>query len=107
MAEVELVKLEEAPQEGTGKIIDVEHPITAYDFHLALFQVREKFYALDNECGRCSGKLGKGKLNGMYVFCPQDDTPWNVKNGLCKFDRTRSVPSYKIWVENGTLFTNI
>ena len=107
MAEILLVMLKDAPEEGTGKTIDIEHPLTAYDFHLALFQVNSKFYALDNECGRCSGKLGRGKLSGMYVFCPQDDTPWNIKNGLCKFDRTRSVPSYKVRLENGALYTNI
>ena len=107
MAEVQISKLEDVPDEGTGKTIDIEHPITAFDFHLALFQVNAKFYALDNECGRCGGKLGRGKLNGMYVICPQDDTPWNIKNGLCKFDRTRSVPSYKIRVEKDALFTNI
>ena len=107
MAEIELATLDDAPEEGTGKIIDIEHPITAYDFHLALFQVKAKFYAVDNACGRCSGKLGQGKLNGMYIICPQDDTPWNIKNGLCRFDRNRSIPSYKVRLENGTLYTNI
>ena len=107
MAEVQLATLENVPEEGTGKVIDVEHPITAFDFQLALFQVNGKFYALDNECVRCGGKLGRGKLNGMYVMCPQDDTPWNIKSGLCKFDRTRSVPSYKVRMENDILYTNI
>ena len=73
MAEIQLATLKNAPEEGTGKILDLEHPITAYDFQLALFQVNAKFYALDNSCARCGGKLGRGKLDGMYIFCPQDN----------------------------------
>ena len=107
MAEVKIVSVDEAPSEGTGKIIHVEHPITDWDIYLAVFQVKGKFYAIENECRRCSGKLGLGKLNGMYVACPQDDTLWNVRNGLCKFDHSQSVSSFKIRVENGTLITNL
>lgn len=107
MADIRLVTHEEVPEEGTGKIIALRHPITDYDFKLALFQVKGKYYAIANDCGRCMGNLGTGKLNGLYVSCPQDDTPWSIKNGLCKFDRTQSVSSHKIRVEDDGLYTNI
>ena len=107
MAEVKITLLTDAPTEGTGKMIHIEHPITAWDICLAVFQVKGKFYAIENECRRCSGNLGLGKLEGMYVSCPKDDTLWNVKNGLCKFDRTQSVSSYRVRVEKDALITNL
>tara|TARA_B100000686_G_scaffold353120_1_gene457438 strand:- start:1959 stop:2282 length:324 start_codon:yes stop_codon:yes gene_type:complete len=107
MAEVKILPLIEAPAEGTGKMIQIEHPITAWEIKLAVFQVKGKFYAIENECRRCSGNLGLGTLNGMYVSCPKDDTPWNVRNGLCKFDRTQSVSSFRVHVTDDTLITNL
>ncbi len=103
MAEVKIADLSEAPAEGTGKVIEFEHPITCYEYGIALFQVKGKFYALTNECKRCSGHLGIGELNGYYAICPRDETPWNVKNGLCKFDKTLSTPSYKVQIKDGGL----
>ena len=96
MAEVKIANLDEVPEEGTGKVVEFEHPLTGYEYSIALFQVKNKFHALKNECKRCSGHLGNGQLNGYYISCPRDDTPWNIKNGLCKFDKTLSMPSYKV-----------
>lgn len=107
MAEVILCSLEDAPEEGTGRTITFEHPITAIDLAVSLFRVEGEFYALADRCKRCMGKLGEGTVNGMYVTCPKDDTPWHVKKGLCKFDRTQSIPSYRVWVENGQLKANL
>jgi|TARA_B110000438_G_scaffold228994_1_gene223680 nitrite reductase/ring-hydroxylating ferredoxin subunit len=103
MAEVRLVDLKDAPEEGTAKLIAFEHPVTYMDYEVALFQVNGKFYSLLNECKRCCGYLGEGKLEGMYVICPRDDTPWNVRTGLCKFDKSQSTSSYKVQTKDDGL----
>ena len=103
MAEVKIASLRDAPGEGTGKVIEFEHPVTGYEYGIALFKVMGKFYALTNECKRCSGHLGIGELNGYYVFCPRDDTPWNIKNGLCKFNKSHATTSYKVQIKDEIL----
>jgi nitrite reductase/ring-hydroxylating ferredoxin subunit len=103
MAEVKIADLSDAPEEGTGKVIEFEHPLTGYEYGIALFQVKGKFYSITNECKRCSGQLGIGKMNGLYVICPRDDTPWNVRNGLCKFNKSLSMSTYKVQIKDGGL----
>jgi nitrite reductase/ring-hydroxylating ferredoxin subunit len=43
----------------------------------------------------------------MYVICPRDETPWHVRTGLCRFNRTSSLPTYKVRMENEDLIITI
>jgi len=107
MAEVRISTLENAPPEGTGIRIDLVHPLTEFEYQLALFHVEGKFYVLTDKCKNCNGNLSAGTLNGMYIACPMQGHPWHIKTGLLKYDRSRSLPSYRVAIKEDGLYIEI
>ena len=107
MADVKITTISEGPEEGKGKTFSFSHPITEFPYDIALFQVNGKYYALPDLCGKCPGSLGEGTLDGMYVLCSKDQTPWHIKHGLCRYNRNQGLPSYKVKVENQDLIITI
>ena len=105
-----LVKISEhadAPEEGTGKMIELEHTYTTIKYTLALFNAEGKYYAITDQCPKCGGSLGRGLLKGMLAVCTIEECLWNIKSGICKFDRSRSTPTYKVIEQEDGLYINI
>ena len=46
MSKVKILELSQAPEEGTGKQINLEHPYTEIKYILAFFNVEGKFYCM-------------------------------------------------------------
>ena len=107
MSRLKLAELADAPPEGTGKQIHLKHEFTEIIYTLALFQVEGKFYCLTDQCRCCEGSLGKGVLQGMFVFCHKDECGWNIKKGYCKFNRSDTTPTYKVSIEEDGLYIDI
>lgn len=107
MSEVRILSLADAPEENKGKQITFEHPFTCIEYKIALFLVKGRYYGIVDTCKNCNGSLGRGFLNGLYVTCPEDETPWNIKNGSCKFDRTSILPTYRVKVQEDGLYIEI
>lgn len=107
MSEVKIASVSEAPEEGKAKKLSFDHPYTDIHYDLALLKVDGNYYVLTNDCKRCNGKLADGVIEGMYIICPADETPWHIRTGLCRFNRSMSMPTYKVKVENDALFINI
>jgi nitrite reductase/ring-hydroxylating ferredoxin subunit len=72
-----LVKVAETEEvaPGTGKVVEAEGR------SIALFNVAEAFYAIDNTCTHVGGPLGEGELAGEVVACPWHGATFNVKTG--------------------------
>lgn len=107
MSLVKLSDLPEAPDEGQGKRIHLEHPFTQIKYEIGLFKSEGKYYAIRDACPVCGGSLGRGTLRGKYVFCSNEECGWNVKSGVCKFNRASVLPTYKVTVQDDGLFINI
>jgi nitrite reductase/ring-hydroxylating ferredoxin subunit len=50
--------------DGLGKVVNVDGR------SIALFRVRDEYYALANYCLHRGGPLGEGNLSGSVVTCP-------------------------------------
>lgn len=107
MSSIKISELADAPAEGTGKRVLLEHPFTCYKYELALFKINEKYYVLSNNCRLCGSSLVRGKLNGMMALCMKEEHPWNIKTGTCKFNRAQSLDTYSVSVETDGIYITI
>ena len=108
MAEVRILDLAEAPEEGQGKQVKFEHPLTDIDLYLrGIFRQRPLFGNHRHLQKMRIPVLLKGKLDGMYALCAREDHPWHIKTGLFKFDRTQSIPTYRVTVKDEGLYIEI
>ena len=107
MSEVKISELDEAPAEGQARGLAFNHPFTEIGYKLALFFVNDRYYVVTNECKMCGGGLDQGVLQGMYVRCVREGHPWHIKTGLCKFDRTQALPTYRVMVRDDGLYIEI
>ncbi|OGW15518.1 MAG: hypothetical protein A3K09_06995 [Nitrospinae bacterium RIFCSPLOWO2_12_FULL_47_7] len=107
MSIVKISELADAPAEGMGKGFCLEHPFTCIKYDLALFKIKEKYYVIADRCHLCNSGLAQGQLNGLVVACMKGDHLWNIKTGVCKFNRVNSLPTYSVSVETDGLYINI
>lgn len=107
MAEIKICEIDEAPEDGTSKRIDLIHPVTEYEYQLAMFRVGERLFLINDKCKNCNSNLTQGTLNGMFASCPMEEHPWHIKTGLLKYDRTTNMPTYKIHTKDDGLYIEI
>lgn len=92
MAEYVVAKVSEL-QQGERKIVDVN------GMPVAIFNLANKFYAIEDTCPHHGGSLGEGELEGDVVACPLHAWTFNVKSGInTKFDSIK-VKSFPVKVE--------
>jgi nitrite reductase/ring-hydroxylating ferredoxin subunit len=107
MSEVRILDLADAPVEGQSKQVEFEHPVTDKVYTLGLYFAKGRYLAIIDLCKKCESSLAEGKLAGMYAFCAREDHPWHIKTGLFKFDRTQSIPTYRVTVKDEGLYIEI
>ena len=81
MSEVKVLEMSEAPEENSGKVVEFVHPYTSFPYVLGVFHVKDRYFAITDDCKACGNSLGKGKLNGMYVFLYYGGTSLERENG--------------------------
>jgi nitrite reductase/ring-hydroxylating ferredoxin subunit len=107
MSEVRILDLADAPEEGQSKQVEFEHPVTDKIYTLGLYFAKGRYLAIIDLCKKCDSSLAEGKLNGMFAYCAREDHPWHIKTGLFKFDRTQSIPTYRVTVKDEGLYIEI
>ena len=107
MSEVRILDLADAPVEGESKQVRFEHPITEIVYTLGVYFAKGRYLAMIDLCKKCESTLTRGKLNGMYALCAREDHAWHIKTGLFKFDRTQSIPTYRVTTKDGGLYIEI
>jgi nitrite reductase/ring-hydroxylating ferredoxin subunit len=107
MSEVHILDLNDAPVEGESKQVQFEHPVTDIIYTLGVYFAKGRYLAIIDLCKKCNSSLAQGKLNGMYASCAREDHPWHIKTGLFKFDRTLSIPTYRVTVKDEGLYIEI
>ncbi len=107
MSQVKISDHSEAPEDASGKTLNLEHPFTLIKYELALFKAEGKYYVIADKCPKCGGRLGKGKLNGKFAVCTGQECLWNIQKGYCKFDRSAVLPTYKVQEKDDGLYIEI
>jgi nitrite reductase (NADH) small subunit len=87
--------------DGSGKVVNVEGR------SIALFRVKNDYFALANVCLHRGGPLGEGNLNGSVVTCPWHGWKFDVRTGSFTIIPTLKVVSYKIKEQDGSIMIEI
>ena len=80
--------------EGEGKIISINGK------EIAIFNVKNEFFAIDNACCHHGGPLGEGILDGAIITCPWHHWKYNVMTGVNPINPQIRVQTYEVKVEN-------
>ena len=67
---------------------------------IALFNINNQFYAIDNTCPHQGGSLSEGEVHQDEVSCPRHCWMFNVKSGECLNVPSAKVKNYKVNIEN-------
>jgi nitrite reductase (NADH) small subunit len=72
-----IVKVADAHEieDGKSKIVRAE------GLTLAIFRIKDEFFALENTCLHRGGPLGEGELEGYNVTCPWHGWTYDVRTG--------------------------
>jgi len=73
---------------------------------LALANVDDKFYAINNTCLHRGGPLGQGELNGKVVTCPWHGWEYDVTSGKVAMNPSVGVDCYAIEVRGDDIFVD-
>lgn len=74
---------------------------------IAVFRVRDRFYAINNVCPHQGASLGKGKLKGYIVSCPLHDQQFDVRTGFGPDGGGYCVVRYEVKTEGGQIWVNL
>jgi nitrite reductase/ring-hydroxylating ferredoxin subunit len=107
MSEVRILDLAAAPVEGEYKQVKFEHPVTEMIYTLGVYFAKGRHLAIIDLCKKCNSSLAEGKLDGMYALCAREQHAWHIKTGLFKFDRTQSIPTYRVTIKDEGLYIEI
>ena len=87
--------------EGLGKVVRVEGR------SIALFRIKEGYYATANTCLHRGGPLGEGNLTEGVVTCPWHGWKFDVRTGSFTVIPTLKVVTYKVKEQDGSLMVEI
>lgn len=74
---------------------------------IAVFNVDDKFYAIDDKCPHRGGPLAEGELQGAVVTCPWHGAEFNVMDGKSLNPIATDLKSYKVKKEGNDLFVEM
>jgi nitrite reductase/ring-hydroxylating ferredoxin subunit len=87
--------------EGSGRVVNFEGR------SIALFRVKDEYFALANVCLHRGGPLGEGSLNGSTITCPWHGWKFDVRTGSFTVIPTLKVTTYKVKEQNGSVMVEI
>jgi len=89
------------PREGRAAVIG--------DKQIAIFNLGDRFLAVDNQCPHQSGPLCDGIVAGAAVVCPLHAWKVNLETGAVArpADQQRCVRTYETRVDEGVVSINV
>ncbi len=98
-----LVKAAEKDElnDGKGKVVTVAGRT------IALFRVKNEYYALNNGCIHRGGPLGEGELVDHQVTCPWHGWKYDVRDGSFAVIPTLKVKTYKVTEKSEGIFVEM
>lgn len=71
---------------------------------LAVARVGGVVYAIDNACPHRKGELGRGDLQGHYLYCPLHAWSFDLRDGKAFFPEGAKVECFEVKEEGGRIF---
>ena len=91
-----LVKVAEKKDLPSGKAIAVE----VNGKQIALFNVNNQYYAIEDTCTHAGGSLSEGDVEGTIVTCPWHGATFDITNGkVLSEPASEGVKNYKVRIE--------
>jgi nitrite reductase (NADH) small subunit len=87
--------------DGLGKVVYVDGR------SIALFRVKDQYFALANVCLHRGGPLGEGNLSGSVVTCPWHGWKFDVRTGSFTIIPTLKVTTYQVREQDGSVLVEI
>lgn len=98
-----LVRVADISEIGDGK----SKVVRAGGRTLAVFRIKDQFFALNNACLHRGGPLGEGDLEGYRVFCPWHGWTYDVRTGAFEIIPTLKVKSYPVRREGNSIMVEV
>ncbi|MBI4313581.1 MAG: non-heme iron oxygenase ferredoxin subunit [Candidatus Omnitrophica bacterium] len=86
---------------GEGRSFEVEGKM------IAVFNVNDTFYAIDNVCPHRGGPLGEGYLENKTVTCPWHGWQFDVTCGKSTVNPAAAVASLPVKMEGSEIFVGL
>lgn len=82
--------------------------VTLQGRELAIFNVENRYLAIDNRCPHKGGPLCDGIASGTTVVCPLHGRRFDLESGMAvRASEPACVATYPTRVENGIIFVNV
>jgi nitrite reductase/ring-hydroxylating ferredoxin subunit len=88
-------------EEGKGRVINIEGRV------LALFRVKDEYFAIGNTCLHRGGPLGEGDLKGYVVTCPWHGWKYDVRTGSFAVIPPLRVRTFPVKQEGDSLLVDV
>ncbi len=96
----DFVKVAKASEVIQGKITMVE----AGGKTIALFNLNNNYYALDNECTHVGGPLCEGAIDGEEVICPWHGARFKITTGeVTEEPAPENLETYNVRLADGNI----
>src|SRR5450631_3624810 len=91
---VTVAAISELPNSGDRMVVEID------DHYIAIFNVDQKFYAIEDLCTHDDGPLAEGELHGTVIECPRHGATFDVTTGaVLSMPAIQSVPRYEVKIE--------
>lgn len=74
---------------------------------IAIFNVDDTLYAIDDSCPHAGSSLFMGKLDGLYLQCPAHGLRFHLQTGCMPGGKGLAVRSYSIGLIDGHLSLSV
>ncbi len=82
--------------------------VTVDDEDVALYRVKDQYYATDDLCSHAEASLSEGDLKGFVIHCPRHGGQFDVRSGEARhFPAHAPLRVYHVKTEGPDIFVEI
>ncbi|MCY0881189.1 MAG: non-heme iron oxygenase ferredoxin subunit [Firmicutes bacterium] len=82
--------------------------VTLEDYDIALYKVKDSFFATDDLCSHAEASLCEGEQRGFTIECPRHGGSFDIRSGKAThFPAFSPIQTYPVKVEDGALFIEL
>jgi len=93
---IKIARTTDIPEGGRGSF-------EVSDKMIVVFNVKGKFYAVDDFCPHMSAPLSEGELEGLRLTCIWHEYQFDLESGECLSDDAAALIKYPVRVEGDDL----
>lgn len=93
---------------GVDDLRDGRKVVRAEGRQIAIFQVRDRFYAVDNRCPHMGYPLSQGSIRGEMLTCDWHNYKYNLTDGACTSrEAGEDVRTYRVRADAGRILLDL